>query len=345
MKQISFVLLFAVITLAFGSIFVVSDVPVVLAQDDTTLTAVRVDAGLEDPLDSAWGQASALTVPLLPTSDRENVVAGVVFEPIPEVSLQAVYTDDTIYIRAVWADDTLNDNRRQWTFNGESWVRSDLSDDQVAYMFDITGSNQFNALGCAAACHDATETVRAHMGLALDSTDALDIWEWRATRTAAAGYAEDRWLGAEVDNPERPSGLANDANDGGGYVNNTNEDDDAPVFTYPEGVSANGPLFVSDAVEITDDMTFEAGFSVPYYLIERHAGSRGDINASSRYVRNGDGTGTWYVVMWRPFNTGNVEDTVFSLNSEYVFGVAVHNSSGGGGHAVYEDPLMLVIGE
>ena len=45
----------------------------------------------------------------------------------------------------------------------------------------------------------------------------------------------------------------------------------------------------------------------------------------------------------RPFDTGNQEDHVFTLNSSNVFGVGVFNNGGDKEHATH-DKLVLAIG-
>ncbi len=207
-------------------------------------------------------------------------------------------------------------------------------------MFDITGNRQFGALGCGAVCHAAAGDMPAYMGFPLESADAVDLWHWKGTRTT--GYADDQWAGAVVVG-EETTGRANDSKDSGGYADNVNEAGDAPRFTYPVGASADGPLFADQAVEISPDMTFEIGQTIPFYLQARPVGSRGDISVSARYVSAEDGSGQWYVVLSRALNTGNPDDTVFALNSEHTFGVGVFNNSGD--HAYNDGRLALTLGE
>ncbi|NWG16230.1 MAG: hypothetical protein HXY41_06300 [Chloroflexi bacterium] len=341
MKKIGFSLLFSVLTLALVVTLTISSTPSAVAQDNMTLTAVRVETASTDPLDAAWAAVPSLNVALVGEADlTAPVISGITYDLIEEVALQAVYTDDMLYIRAVWPDATQNDNRKFWTYTESGWVKSPLNEDRIAFMFDITGNRQFNALGCGAVCHAAEGDVPAYMGFLPDSTDAVDMWHWKATRTV--GYADDQWAGAVVFG-EETTGRANDSKDSGGYVDNVNEAGDAPRFTYPAGISVGGPLFADQAVEITSDMTFEIGQTIPFYLQARPVGSRGDISVSARYVSAEDGSGWWYVVLSRALSTGNPDDAVFTFNSENTFGVALFNNSGD--HTHNDGRLVLAIGE
>jgi hypothetical protein len=313
-----------------------------LAQDDTTLTASVVDAMDISPLDVVWNDAPTLAVALEQQSED-----GV---PDMTIDLQAVHTGDTLYIRAVWRDDTLNNQRRLWHYDGEVWTRGDKVDgiygneDRLGITFDINGGREYAALGCGAICHTSDDL--DYMGYEEDGYDgeSVDMWHWKASRTAPAGYADDQSAGmVSYEDPDEVTGRSGDSRDSGSYSDNKNEAGDGPGFTYPDGITS-GALLKADAVPI-DGMTFEAGTTIPYYLLERPVGSRGDIGASSYYVQDVTGGGWWYVVMSRAFDTGNDDDGVLTLGGEHVIGVAVFDNGGGKKHAVYGDPLLLVINE
>lgn len=336
------ILLFALALVALQSL-VASSLPEIVAQNGNALVAVRVAAGIDDPLSSNWDAIPALVVPLKNDITDPIMRYGVTYPPAEEVSLQAIYTDDMVYIRAVWRDDTQDDIRSQWTYTENGWVKNSYNEDRISFMFDINGGPQFAVLGCGAACHTASETTNAHMGFAPDSANTTDFWHWKASRSV--GYTDDQWVGPAVADAEgKLNGRANDARTSGGTVDNVNEAKDGPKFFYAEGVNPRGHLFIGDAVEITADMTFTVGQTVPYYVQNRPEGSRGDINTTAVYVSIDDNTGYWYLVISRAFNTGNPDDTVFTLNANHPFGVAVYNQVGGANHS-YSDPLTLSIGE
>lgn len=314
-----------------------------LAQDDTTLVAVAVDDISMSPFDAAWNGIPVLTVALEQQSE-----GGV---PDMTIDLQAAHTGDTIYIRAVWRDDTLNNMRRLWHFDGEVWTRGDAVDgaysneDRFALTFDINGGREYEFLGCGAICHTGGDD--DFMGFEEEGYDGqtIEMWHWKATRTAPAGYSDDQYAAmVSYDDPDEVTGRHGDSRDSGSYSNNKNEAGDGPAFTYPAGVTS-GALLSSDAVAIDDSMTFEAGATIPYYILERPVGSRGDISAMSFYVTDLAGGGWWYVVQSRVFDTGNEDDNVFTLGGDHVFGVSVFNNGGGNSHAAYGDPLTLHIGE
>ncbi len=342
MKKSSRSHFFVVLTLI--AILSMSIVPSVLAQDDATLTATRVETGSLDPFDALWAAVPSLQVPLaLPIEGSVlPVVAGYTYPEVDQVSLKSVYTDTEIFILAVWRDDSENSNRAEWTFDGTTWSKNGLNEDRLSFLFDVTGSPQFNALGPDAAAQTASDGVPAHMGFPADSTDAVDMWHWKAARSAPAGYADDGWIGAYV--AEEETGRANDARESGGYTDNINEAGDAPAFVYPEGTLPGSPLLGDTAVPFDPAIEFPAGYTVPGYVITRPVGSRGDVSSSSFYVSDHNGQGWWYVVLSRSLSTSNPEDATFNLNSSNTFGVAAFNNSSDELHTV-SGKLTLVIGE
>lgn len=344
LKQIGFGFLFAAIAVGLVLSLTFSDTPAILAQDSSTLAAVRVDAGTMDPLADLWAGIPGLEVALALDSEAGNlpVVAGYTFPPVELVTLKAVYTDDEIFVLAVWPDDTMNTTRRDWTFDGTTWSQNKLNEDRLSFMFNITGNRQFDALGCAGACHAASTDMPAYMGFPPDSTDAVDMWHWKASRTAPAGWADDQWAGSYV--AEEETGRANDARESGGYSDNKNEAGDAPAFVYPEGAVPGSPLLRDTAIPFDPTMTFPAGYTVPGYIISRPVGSRGDVGSFAVYMRDQNGKGWWYVVLSRALNTGNPEDAVFVPGGSYTFGVAIFNNAGDALHTV-SDKLTLALGE
>jgi len=346
MKRISFSLPFFLVAMVLVALFAAPATHVTVAQDDLTLSAARVEADASDPLGAVWDNVTALPVTIEPEEtdvSKMPTVDGIFFAAIPEVKLQAAYDDKTLWIRAVWADDTMNNNFGTWTYDGTTWTQSKLRQDRIAFLFDLSGNAQFKALGCGGACHEADSSAGDYMGFPPGSTDTLDGWQWKASQSALVGYADDQWLGAYVDDkgPKTPS---NDASTGKASAANKNKAGDAPAFIYPEGAVPGTPLFADKAVAYDPSMKLPAGYTVPGYVVSRPEGSRADVNAVSRYVTDAAGHGWWYVVLSRAFNTGNPDDHVFTLKSNTVFGVAVFNNADDKQHAT-NDKVTLVIGE
>ena len=346
MKRLFFVLPLATMVALVIGLFTAPLLTTVAAQDDSTLQAMRVTSDVSDPLDTAWNDVPTLTVSLEPETEDGKLptVAGIHYAAIPQVNLQAGYDDQTLWIRATWADGSVGDVRRSWTFDGTTWTRNGQDQDRIAYAFDITGNPQFNALGCGAVCHTADSSAPDYMGFPVEnSSDAVDVWQWKASQTGPANYADDQWIGSYVDE-NGPQGPVNDASSGApATVTNNNDAGDGPAYVYPPGSQPGDALFADTAVPFDSSMTFPAGYTVPDYIVSRPGGSRGDINAQALHLTYTDGSGWWYVVVSRAFDTGNQEDHVFTLNSSNIFGVAVFNNGGDKEHATH-DKLTLAIG-
>jgi hypothetical protein len=336
-------LVFVTVLLALAMI--ISSSLIISAQDGDGLTSVAVDEGSLDPFAAVWDDAPVFTVALEQQHEEGT--------PNMTIDLQSIHNDDTIYILAVWADNTINNVRRMWHYDGEVWTRGDAVDgrfdneDRMGIMFDINGGREFEFLGCGSVCHSGDGEDVEYMGYAVEGYNGatVDLWHWKATRTAGAGYADDQSAGMFSDeDPDEPTGRSSDSRDSGSYSDNKNEAGDGPGFTYPEGITS-GPLLSSDAIAIDDTMTFKAGDTVPYYVLERPVGSRGDIAAGSFYVQDAAGNGWWYVVLARALDTGNEDDAVLTLGADHVFGIAVYDNGGGKKHATHGDPIVLTISE
>jgi len=317
----------------------------IAAQNADTLTAMRVSTDVSNPFDTAWEKIPQLAATLDPqTKDADlNTFYGVHYPAIPSVTLQAAYDDKTLWIRAVWPDDTMNARFADWTFDGTKWSQNTLRQDRISYAFPITKNAQFTALGCGAICHTADSSASDYMGYPVGSKDIVDIWQWKAAQTGPVGYADHQWIGAYVDD-KGAKGPTNNASTGAVPTANKNKAGDAPAFMYKPGIAPIGPLTPDNSVAFDPTAKFVAGYILPGYVVARPGGSRGDVNSSSVYTYDPAGHGFWYVVLSRPLNTGKPEDAVFTLGSSSPFGVAVFNNGDDKAHAT-KNKLTLTLGQ
>lgn len=93
-----------------------------------------------------------------------------------EVLLKAVYTDDMIYFLVKWADSSMDDQHKPFKWEGSKEDGEYLSgkerEDRFAMQWPISG--EFNS----------------NMMAEVDAV--VDIWQWKAARTDAAGILHDK---------------------------------------------------------------------------------------------------------------------------------------------------------
>ncbi len=92
-----------------------------------------------------------------------------------QVILRALYTDDSLYVLAIWPDATRSDMRDPyvWDPRKKAYQRPTRPDDQFALQFPIEGDFQVNML-------------------ATDSAFVADVWHWKAGRGNPTGWVDDK---------------------------------------------------------------------------------------------------------------------------------------------------------
>ncbi len=93
------------------------------AASPNTLTAMKVDATALDANAAYWEQAPKLEVAT--KAAKEGNPDG------PAVTLQAVYDDGAIAVRAEWVDDTETLLKHAWTWDGAAFTMSGDEDRAV----------------------------------------------------------------------------------------------------------------------------------------------------------------------------------------------------------------------
>ncbi|MFW9964298.1 MAG: ethylbenzene dehydrogenase-related protein [Candidatus Sifarchaeia archaeon] len=295
------------ILIALGFIFTIffASQNVIALADGVTLSAyyttdtITIDG---ENLESAWNNAEALIVASIGGS-------------VINVVLRALIDDSNLYIFAAWNDSTMDNTRKGWSFNGSHWSNVGGNEDRIELVW---------SLGSTIVCGHNPGTADPML---------FDVWHWKASRTAIAGWADDKyWDGA---------GRQNDAKTAGGYSDNSvvAQAENSSVITTALGNSTNVVAFSDEDRPFWDNngvaITWTAGVnSTPVgdfingYKSLRPTGSRGDVIAES--VHNGT---AWNVEFKRALDTGNTNDDVsFDAGSSNPFYVAIHNNSGDSSH-------------
>lgn len=240
-------------------------------------------------------------------------------EPVA-VDVRAFYTDRELFLRLSWEDATRDQAMQDWRFDGEKWQNTGVLEDGFGLLWDARG--EFNNFSCSYACHISDFGVNkasfhASNKMRMTQKDSwLDLWNWKAARTAILGFADDRYLNFDGMHGDTPGELFTE-NSRARLENNSEikpfDDGDAPVY---------------DADRLPADEGFKAPGSIaPGYLVKRPVGGRADVLAVSRHAG-----GRWTVTLRRVLQTGDSHDVVFVPGDEMgvAFGLALMD------HSLYE---------
>jgi hypothetical protein len=297
------------------------------APPEGALVAIAANAaptldGVAD--DAVWADAPATTVS---TSGGANMGSS-------EVTLQAVYTADSVYFLVTWADPTESWLRSPWELQADgTWLKLvDPSDrggdnnlyyeDKLAFLWPIANSiPNFETQGCFTACHAGENGDVKPYGNMYTTEDGqmADMWHWKNVRNV--GQVDDQYLDSvRFSTDTREAGRHSDPKDSGGYVDNVTEDKTGPAFMGPADAARDGsPGYILDSEKLPMDATlFSAGDRVPGIIVSPISGDRGDISAGWAWT-----DGTWTLEIGRALVTGSEFDVQFDdLGASYSFGVA-----------------------
>jgi len=246
-------------------------------------------------------------------------------DPI-KVDMRAFYTDRDLYLRLTWKDATPDRALMEWMFDGERWQNTGSQEDGFGLMWEPAG--QFAQFTCSYACHIKDFGVNRSsfhasnkMRLAQEGV-WLDLWNWKADRTARYGFADDRFIDQEGMKGDVPGEI---------FKPNSRQGQAAAEGTQPFGES-DQPLYAGDRRPVGDGPPVP-GLRAPGYLVERPAGGRADVLAAAEH-RNG----TWSVVLRRALDTGDRRDVTFVPGDTRgtAFGLAVMD------HTLFEHYASVV---
>ncbi|MHA2271632.1 MAG: ethylbenzene dehydrogenase-related protein [Candidatus Hodarchaeales archaeon] len=295
----------------------------------TTLTASKTTATITidgSASETAWSNAGSLTL-----SDYGTAY---------DVTVKALYDATYIYVYATWTDATINDTRKGWVYNGTAWTNVGGNEDRISFAFTNTSSSMV----CG---HDPTTGTAGEL--------LFDIWHWKATRTAPAGWADDKYWSYDATQAREDGGRFSDAKTSGGYKDNSvvKQAANATEITDKLGNSSAVSAFSDDDRPYWDNLGVEIvwvdganstaiGNSIVGYTTTKPVGSRGDVSAEATH----DGA-AWHVEFKRKLDTGNsADDIAFAEGDTIEFYLNMHDNSGGASHIIKSSATTysLVVG-
>ncbi len=236
------------------------------------------------------------------------------------VDVRAFYTDQELFLRLSWEDETRDDGMQDWLYDGERWQNTGQLEDGFGLMWDARG--QFSKFSCSYACHitdfgvsKANFHASTKMRLAKEG-GWLDLWNWKAARTAAYGFVDDRYLDEQGMHGDTPGEL---------FTENSAAKVSGKETVQPFSME-DAPLY-DDQQRPVGDRYRQPGEKAPGYIVKRPVGSRADVLAVTRYEND-----RWVVILRRALQTGDSRDVVFVPGDEVgvAFGLALMD------HSLYE---------
>jgi hypothetical protein len=167
----------------------------------------------------------------------------------------------------------------------------------------------------------------------------LELWQWRAARSNAVGYASDDWVLEYRNGDAGRSPFFNPPK---------------PQFMYDEKLTGFQAIAESqiqarmgqaaliekkNAVALDPNAKFAVGDVLPQYLQREPEGSAADVQAFGRYV-----DGQWIVELRRKLNTGQADDKVLKPGTAYPIGFGIFDDTVSNRRHYVTLPLTLGLG-
>jgi len=295
--------------------------------------------------DAVWADAQEAVIP----------VAGGFNNFATDVTLKAVYSDDTVYFLMSYADPTESWFRSPWQKqedgtwkqikdpNDKGGDNNTVYEDKFAMIWPVNNSiKNFETTGCFVACHAGENSDVKPYGNKYTAGEGElgDIWHWKSIRND--GQIDDQyldWTRFDVEKAKE-AGRKSDAKESGGYADNfatmpdpadaskTVPDKTKPGFTSPSiDLTTGAPGYILDSEKVALDQAaldaLPVGSYIPGIVKSASVGDRGDISAAWKWA-----DGVWTIEFSRKLTTGSETDVQFSdLAATYYFGLAVFENA------------------
>ena len=167
----------------------------------------------------------------------------------------------------------------------------------------------------------------------------LDLWQWRAARSNAVGYASDDWVleyrngdagRSPFFNPPKPQFMYDEKVAGFRAI---------PEAQLQAKMGQAALIEKKNAVPLDPAAKFNVGDVLPQYLQREPEGSAADIQAFGRYV-----DGHWVVELRRKLNTGNGDDKLLRPGTAYPIGFGIFDDAVSNRRHYVTLPMTLGIG-
>jgi hypothetical protein len=150
----------------------------------------------------------------------------------------------------------------------------------------------------------------------------LDLWQWRAARSNAVGYASDDWVLEYRNGDAGRSPFFNPAKAQFMYDEKVTGFRAIPEADLATRMGQTALIEKKNAVALDPNAKFAVGDLLPQYLQREPEGSAADVQAFGQYV-----DGHWVVEIRRKLNTGHPDDKVLQPGRAYPIGFAIFDDT------------------
>ncbi len=213
-----------------------------------------------------------------------------------DVKLKALYSDDMIFIRAKWADNSMDDQHKPFKWEGSKddgeYIAGKEREDRLAFQFPIKGEFSANMLA--------------------EVESVVDVWQWKAARTNAAGVIHDK---THIRSMKQLTGKFSTHYSAGGKE----------IYVARPGDGGKSP-YKSNKI---DPFEYQGDVIAQYVPLVPDVADAADVKAKGVWK-----DGFWTVEIARKLDTGNHDtDSVFDPAKGSKSAIAVFDHAGDHFHA------------
>jgi hypothetical protein len=241
---------------------------------EQTIQAIHVD---EPPVidgvtnDPAWEKAQEIV-----SQDKVSLLP---------IRLKAVYTDTELYFQVSFPDQDESRTHKSWTWDNGREIYTVGHDREDTFIL------KWNMLPAV-----------VDLSIFADNPHHADVWFWKACRTDASGYADDK---SHILKQTEERGATKIISRSGKIMYLLRRGDD--------GTSAYGIELITDYQDKV----------MPRFISRQPMSSRSDVKARGIWK-----DGTWIIEFRRSLNTGNQDDIQFTTDRKFLFGVSRYEIAG-----------------
>lgn len=212
------------------------------------------------------------------------------------ITIKAVYTDTEFFVQVRFPDIDESRTHKSWIWNKgrEIYTVGHDREDIIIFKWNM-------------------EPDPVDLSIIADNPHHADIWYWKACRTDATGYADDK-----------------------SHLLSQTEERDATKIVSRSGKTMYLLRKSDDGTSAyrIDLITDYGGKTLPRYILQQPTGSRSDVKAKGVWEN-----GTWTIEFRRNFITGHQDDVQFTTARKYLFGVSRYEIAGRNANKELSDPL------
>ncbi len=315
----------------------------VVTGKDVSASTMSLDGNIDD-----WVSAGVTLTQVRGQVQNNYPLSEFVDSTASNFVMGAAYDTTHVYFVVQWVDagNDASTARNEWTYDGSGgWdkkthkgvtagaLNADAvnashtyygaeSEDRVFIMWPITdaeGNFADGGIGCADYCHvdivDNDDATQDYTGqgpeMATPAGDKADLWHWKSSRSAPAGYSDDNYIDSTGRNGDTGTNHYSELTGDALYdydVDNVNDASDGPAYMSASGAMTTGSWLWQNVAIALDTTDMSSGDTVPYSLMRAATGDHSDLQT---YATFNSTSNVWTLEYRRVCNTASSDDYQF----------------------------------